>query len=272
MKSTLPSQKREFVLKSLRTTSNRKSISSVRSCTYKIRAEAPTRKACQCGVTGGGLCRAQGWGQGSLMEALPLSPKPGRSGEACGSLSPLHPGVPVGPSWHPGRGRLAFSAPTAQCQQHPRSLRQDRKAQSSLRGHPRPTVPAWAHHCDRSRGVRGSEPPAQQAGIAGRPGKSWLGRSRQGRAGEEQRAAGSLAGRLGHRAAGAPGNCPRQPRSDIGLPAGNHPPPPGACPPQPCPAHQLTPRAESLSVGHLTLTRAAPGTGHRGFLPGPRLC
>lgn len=180
------------------------------------------------------------------------------------TVPPPPPGVPVGPNWHPGRGTPSILSPDRQ-PTAPRSLRQDRKAQSSLRGHPRPRgSPCPGPICTVTAGVAGQQatcPAGQELpGGLGRAGLAGAGRAGLGRSRGQQ---GALQERLGDTGLRPQGNCPRQPRSDIGLPAGNHPPPPGPAHPSLAHAHQLTPRAESLSVGHLTLTRAAPGTGHR---------
>lgn len=214
--------------------------------------------------------RAQGWGQGSAMEAATQPPNQDVQERHVGHCSPSTPGVPVGPNWHPGRGTsstlrpdrsMPTAAPVPETRQ--RSIEQPPAATPS----PRPLP--WAHlHCDHSRGA------GQQATCpAGRELPGGLGRAglaEAGRAGLRRRRGqqGALQERLGHRAAGPQGKLPhaaplRQ------RPSSRKPPP---HPLGPAHAHQLTPRAESLSVGHLTLTPAAPGTGHRGFLPGPRLC
>lgn len=119
------------------------------------------------------------------------------------TVSPPSPGFPVGPNWHPGRSTSsilspAHSMPTAPPTQH----------RAASRGRPQPTALAPGPSALRPEQVCGAAGRLPgRAGINRRPGKSWLGRSRQGRAGEEQRAA--LQERLGHGAAGPQGKLPR---------------------------------------------------------------
>lgn len=182
------------------------------------------------------------------------------------TVSPPSPGFPVGPNWHPGRSTSsilspAHSMPTAPPTQH----------RAASRGRPQPTALAPGPSALRPEQVCGAAGHLPgRAGIDRRPGKSWLGRSRQGRAGEEQRAAGSLAGASGTWGFGAPGEtAPRSPAQTAAFQP--NAPTPGTAHPSRAYPHQLMPRAESR-MGHLRLSQAAPGTGHRGFLPGPCLC
>ena len=181
------------------------------------------------------------------------------------TVPPPPSGFPVGPNWHPGRGTSSTLSPARSM---PTAPPVPETTQSSR---PQPTAPApgpSALRPEQGCGAAGHLP--GRAGIDRRPGKSWLGRSRQGRAGEEQRAAGSPAGASGTCGCGAPGEtAPHSPAQTAAFQP--NPPTPGPAHPSCAHPHQLMPRAESR-VGHLRLSQAAPGTGHRGFLPGPCLC
>ena len=155
-------------------------------------------------MTGGkGLTAAPRAGAKALRPTPSLSPKRGRAGEAYGPLPPSTPGFPVGPTGIRAGERQALSVPSAQCQQRPGPVTTQRSTEQPPAASPAhgPCLRPSRAVCGRASRLLG------RAGVDRRPGKSRLRRSEQGRAGEERRAARSLAGASGMRGYRAPGAC-----------------------------------------------------------------
>ena len=147
--------------------------------------------------------RAQGRGQGSGTDAV-TQPQTRTCRRDVWATATPHPGVPSGPDWHLGRGTSSTLSPICSMPTAPWA------PGTTQRSTEQPPAASLAHGpCPRpSRAVCGAASRLLgRAGIDRRPGKSRFGRSEQGRAGEERRAARSLAGASGMRGYRASGAC-----------------------------------------------------------------